>query len=93
MVDGTDKTNRENLNQVAKSKKVISETLYKLPEIEPKIKYLLEWFYQIKKTTEPITYSEIKSWSELTGNLIKPEEVKVLMRLDLEYNLQKQKDK
>jgi hypothetical protein len=54
---------------------------------------LLEWFYQIKKTTEPITYSEIKAWDDLTESHVTPEEVKILMRLDLEYNFQNKKHK
>lgn len=93
LVDGTDKTHKQNLNQVAKSKKVKPETLYKLPKVPDEIKYLLNWFYELKKTSDPITYSEVKAWNELTGNNATPDEVSVLMRIDLTYNFQNKKDK
>jgi hypothetical protein len=51
----------------------------------------LQWFYQLKKTSDPITYSEIKAWNDLTDNRIQPEEVEAIMQLDLEYNFQSKK--
>lgn len=84
-IDGTNQTLAESLKIVAEKKKVNPETLYKLPKCNEKILYLIEWFYDLKKSPEPITYSEIESWSRLTKQKVTPNEVDAIMKLDLQH--------
>ena len=55
-----------------------------LPEVEEKILYILEWFYEIK-SGEPITYLEIEAWNRLKSIGISADEVEGIMAMDLEF--------
>ena len=92
-IGDTTQTLFESLKIIAEKKKVHPETLYKLPKCNPKILYLIEWFYDLKKSPEPITYSEIEAWSRLTNKAVTPDEVEAITRLDLYYSKANQKDK
>jgi len=86
-IGDTTQTLFESLKIIAEKKKVHPDTLYKLPKCNPKILYLIEWFYDLKKSPEPITYSEIEAWSKLTNKAVTPNEVEAIMRLDLQYSI------
>lgn len=82
-VEGSESTQREVYDVVAKRRGVDPATLYKLPECPPECLYLLDWFYEVRGG-EPLTFREIRAWDELRGVGVSPEEVKVLMLLDRE---------
>ena len=46
--------------------------------------YILDWFWEIKRG-ETLTFQEIETWSRLTGRDIQPQEVAILMELDLDF--------
>lgn len=55
----------------------------------PELTYLWGWFQELSATRgsngfgpNPITYTEIGAWSRLTGRLIRPTEVRLIMTLD-----------
>ena len=64
-----------------------------MPDVNPAFLYLLEWFYDLKKTTEPITYQEIESWNNLCQVGITQREVFAIIQIDMEYNFPTKKDK
>lgn len=56
------------------------------PGIPQIVEHVFDWFLQLHSSrTGPITYSEIKAWSQLTGTRISPFEVDLIKRLDIEY--------
>jgi len=48
--------------------------------------YLLDWYRTLKRTREPLSYSEIKAWSDLTASDPNPDEVETLMLLDNDFS-------
>lgn len=51
--------------------------------------HIWDWFWSLSarrqsgfESTNPITYTEIQSWTHLTGAMVRPEEVKILARMD-----------
>lgn len=48
------------------------------------MEYIVNWYLELQGTT-PLTFTEIKSWSELTGNEPLPWEVEVIKKLDNIY--------
>ena len=81
---GGKQTHREVLEIVAKRKKKPVEELLKLPTLPYSIGYLWGWFAEVK-TGDSITYTEIKSWSEMTGKNVRVFEVEIIMRLESIY--------
>lgn len=77
-------TNRKSLERVAKQTGKDPETLFKLPEVEPEITYILKWYFEIKGGT-PMTYQEIEAWQRLKAIAITPSEVETLMLIDCDY--------
>jgi hypothetical protein len=60
------------------------------PAIPKRLAYLWEWFQELESARtgtgfgpNPITFAEIKAWSELTGRSPRPHEIRVLKSLDL----------
>ena len=82
-VEGSESTQREVYDVVAKRRGVDPSTLYKLPECPPECLYLLEWFCEVRGA-EPLTFQEVEAWDGLRGVGVTPEEVKALMLLDKE---------
>ena len=82
---------RENLEQVKR------QTGRTPPELEtPRFPILLEpiWsaFISLSNSrnpsmsgVSPITFEQIKAWSDLTGNVLKPFDVELIKKLDLLY--------
>jgi hypothetical protein len=64
-----------------------------IPPLEPSSNYLLEMFFELGSTRvftdnggiQPITYTEIASYCQLTGNEFEPWEVDVIKTLDRAY--------
>ena len=54
------------------------------PALPPPLRHLWKWFVEIH-TSEVLTFTEIKSWSELTQIKLTPLEVGVLRKLDSIY--------
>ncbi|WP_236225547.1 phage tail assembly chaperone [Pseudomonas pseudonitroreducens] len=52
------------------------------PEIPQELAYLWPLFFEIRRTSEPLTYTELRSWCDLKRISLEPLEVDVLMRLD-----------
>lgn len=48
------------------------------------MEYLWDWFLEMR-SGEPLTYTEIKSWAELTLQKLMPWEVEVMRLLDRLY--------
>ncbi|WP_435674019.1 phage tail assembly chaperone [Pseudomonas denitrificans (nom. rej.)] len=44
--------------------------------------YLLGVFFQIRRSPDPLTYTELRNWSLLTRQELDPLEVEAIMRLD-----------
>lgn len=80
-VEGSQSTQREVYDTLAKRRGVDPATLYKLPDCPTECLYLLDWFHQVRGC-EPLTFQEVAAWDRLTGAGITPEEVGVLMSLD-----------
>lgn len=50
------------------------------------VSHVMEWFMELNSARQgPISYSEIKAWSELTQRHITPFEITLIKRLDLTY--------
>lgn len=59
------------------------------PEIPLELTYLWGWFQELSATRgsngfgpNPISYTEIGTWARLTGTIIQPMEVRLIMTLD-----------
>ena len=46
--------------------------------------YIWHWFWELKGS-QPLTYTEIKNWSELTATPLTPFEVQALVELDRRF--------
>lgn len=85
LVDGAKITNRKNLERVAKQTGRDLDTLLALPDVDEELLYLLNWFYELKQFSgECITYADIESWDRLNGYGVTPDEVKILLQLELQ---------
>lgn len=63
--------------------------LYGGPELPEVLAYLWVWFLELDQTRQvtmaglaALTYTDIKSWAELTGRKPQPHEVDALMKMD-----------
>jgi hypothetical protein len=63
-----------------------------LPSVPRELEYLLGWFWEIRSAVggsgfgaNPISFSEIKAWCDLTDIELSPWEVFVLKRMDNEF--------
>ena len=77
-------TNRENLDRVAKAKKVDPVDLYKLPTIDESFLYLLSYFNEVKGNNK-LTWQEVKAWNEANELELSPEEYNLLFIIDEEF--------
>ena len=55
------------------------------PDFPEELGHLWVWFIDLFKPDNGITYTEIKAWSELTGNEPNPYEIEVLKKLEQLY--------
>lgn len=62
------------------------------PETPAALEHVWAWFWELSQARtqsangpNPISYSEIKNWSELTRTEIRPIEIEVIRRLDSTY--------
>lgn len=56
--------------------------------VSEELEYLLEWFWDLdldRVDNNPITRSDIQVWIEQTGNILWPEEIKIIKQLDQTY--------
>lgn len=72
---------RKHLLQVQKATGKVPRELAEFPELPEPVAYLWRWFWEAKGAG-PLTYAEIKSWSELTATPLAPFEAQALMELD-----------
>ncbi|WP_425048810.1 phage tail assembly chaperone [Pseudomonas nitroreducens] len=52
------------------------------PPIPSELAYLWPLFFEIRRTPDPLTYTELRNWCDLKRIRLDPLEVDVLMRLD-----------
>lgn len=52
------------------------------PPLPDSLAYLWRTFFEIRRSPEPLTYTELHNWSLMTGTDLEPIEVRVIMRLD-----------
>ncbi|WP_441295852.1 phage tail assembly chaperone [Pseudomonas sp. NBRC 111135] len=52
------------------------------PPIPDELAYLLGVFFQIRRSPDPLTYTELRNWSLMTHQELEPLEVEAIMRLD-----------
>lgn len=52
------------------------------PELPESLAYLWGTFFQIRRTPDPLTYTELRNWSLMTKQELEPLEVETIMRLD-----------
>lgn len=58
--------------------------------IEDEEKYLWDWYHELTARivrandgcTNPVTWSDIQGWINLTGKIVHPEEIEVLCKMD-----------
>lgn len=79
-VKGANCTNRQSLAQVEKVKKLPPGALWKLPEVDPNIFYLWEYFAEVFAGRE-LSFQELAAWTSLTGKKLNPQEVEILRQL------------
>lgn len=61
---------------------ITPDILINAPVLPGGAEYLWEWFVTLTRgSAGEVTYSEIKAWSELTGNIPTPDEVWVIVEL------------
>lgn len=67
-------------------------TIPEEPEIPEEGQHLWDWFWVLSErrqkgfdSANPITFSEIKAWVDVTGVIVLPEEVEVLIIMDTAY--------
>lgn len=84
-------TLRERLLQVHNSSGAYDPRL-DLPTIPRELEYLMGWFWEIRSAiggsgfgANPISFTEMKSWCDLTNIELNPWEVSVIKKLDMEY--------
>ena len=77
-------TLRESLQKVAKQTGKDLTKLLNLPEIETELLYIFDDYCMIKGS-EPLTWTEIKHWSDLTGSNPNNFELECMMALDTEF--------
>lgn len=78
---GTDRTVRQHLEQVAKVSGSNPPEL-DTPPLPESLAYLWGTFFQIRRTPDPLTYTELRNWSLMTATDLEPLEVEAIMRLD-----------
>lgn len=44
--------------------------------------YLIDMFWDLKRSQQPVTYQEIEAWARLCQGRLEPQEVRLLMALD-----------
>lgn len=54
----------------------------KLPEVRDEMMYLWGWYHKVKRTAEPLTWQEIKAWSEMSSTPINARDAEAIMRVD-----------
>lgn len=64
------------------------------PDVPGIVSHVFEWFMELHASRQqgPISYSEIRAWSGLTGRQPSPFEIDLIKRLDLTY-LEQQNDR
>lgn len=107
--DKNGKTLRSNIEQALKTvpqndpnRAELEEQLQRGQNIPVNLEHVWNWFWSLHAARtqsangpNPITYSEIHSWSTLTNTKIRPTEISILRRLDtayLEFVAKKQKE-
>ena len=91
---------RKHLQQVQKTTGKVPRQLAEVPELpesaaygsllnvsvlaEMPAAYIWHWFWELKGS-QPLTYTEIKNWSELTATPLTPFEVQALVELDRRF--------
>lgn len=75
---------RNHLKQVEKTLKRKPAQLADQPDFPKELSYIFDWFLELK-SSDRITYTEIRNWSELTYQFPLAWEVDVLKGLDRVY--------
>ena len=54
----------------------------KLPEVPDEFAYLWQWYFEVKRTSAPITWEELQSWSRITATPICGRDAQALIKID-----------
>ena len=82
MPSGSKISTRAHLEQVWKSTGKKPQQLKDLPEPPRELIYLWEWYCEMAVGDSSLTFTEIRSWSELHGIALTINEVSLLRKLD-----------
>jgi len=69
------------LNRQWKRSGVKPEAL-NMPEVPGQLTYLWIWFFEIKRTADPITWPVLESWSRITATPICGRDAQALIKID-----------
>ncbi|MCQ9423484.1 hypothetical protein NRB16_08110 [Pseudomonas sp. LJDD11] len=53
-----------------------------VPPMPEGMEYLVGLFWECKRTSDPLLWSELEAWSRLMDRYLEPEEYRALMRMD-----------
>ena len=84
LVGDTKQSKRHHFEQLAKMGIDVPE-LTERPQLPAQAAYIWAWYIELVNTTT-ISYTEIKSWSELMSVNIKPWEANALIRIEAKRN-------
>ena len=84
-VPGTDNTQKQTLETVARVKKVAPETLYKLPKLNACLYYLIDYYLSIASVSE-VNFASIKNWSDLNRIELSHFEIQALVHITAIHN-------
>jgi hypothetical protein len=74
---------RSHLNQVYKQTGIKPKELEDENDFPLELHYLWSWYAELKSFKIPLTYSEIKSWSDLSGITLITWELETLVQLEI----------
>lgn len=53
-----------------------------IPKPPEEMRYLLNLFWELKRSSEPVQWHELESWQRMTGQQLEQGEISLLMQLD-----------
>lgn len=82
-MEGSTQTKRQHRAQIIKTLKRVPEGM-ESPECPEEVYHLWNMYHQIGNIS-PLTYTELKNWSELTAHPLAPYEAEMMIALDRIY--------
>jgi hypothetical protein len=57
-----------------------------IPEMPEGMAYLAGLFWELKRTSDPLTWQEMDAWARMMDREVEPEEARALMKMDSIYS-------